>query len=172
MLRSKKMLIRKAAIKDAAAIAKIYNYYIKHTPITFEIKTIKTAEIAKRMKGHSKKYIWLVGVVDGVIIGYAYSSEFQERAAYKHSQELTVYLHKDHFGKGYGTLLYKKLIALVKKTDCAVMIGGIGLPNKGSVRLHEKLGFKKVAHFKKVGRKFGKWIDVGYWEKVLRRSSV
>jgi len=161
------MLIRKATKNDAAAITGIYNYYIKNTPITFEIKTIRPSEIARRMKGQFKKFPWLVGVVEGKIVGYAYATEFQDREAYKYSKELTVYLHKEHLGCGYGTLLYKKLISILKKTDCAVIIGGIALPNKVSVKLHEKLGFKKVAHFKKVGRKFNKWIDVGYWEKTL-----
>ena len=161
------MLIRNARKRDSSAIAKIYNYYIENTPITFEIKKIKPSEIAKRMKGNSKEFPWIVGLVDGIVIGYAYASEFQERAAYKHSKELTVYIHKNHQGRGYGKMLYKKLISMLKKTDCAVMIGGIALPNKASVRLHEKLGFKKAAHFKKVGRKFGKWIDVGYWERIF-----
>ncbi len=161
------MFIRKAEKRDAAAITKIYNYYIKNTPVTFELKAIRPAEIAKRMKGSSREFPWIVGLVDGIVIGYAYASEFQERAAYKHSKELTVYLHKDYFGRGYGNRLYKKLISMLKKADCAVMIGGIALPNKASVKLHEKLGFRKVAHFKKVGRKFGKWIDVGYWERIL-----
>ncbi len=161
------MLIRNATKKDADSITKIYNHYIKNTPITFEIETLKPAEIAKRINVRSKRFPWLVGLVEGEIIGYAYASEFQERAAYRHSRELTVYLHKDHLGRGYGKILYGSLIAKLKNTDCAVMIGGIALPNKVSVGLHEKLGFKKVAHFKKVGWKFNKWIDVGYWEKIL-----
>ncbi|MEI7904425.1 MAG: N-acetyltransferase family protein [Candidatus Firestonebacteria bacterium] len=99
------MLIRKALKKDAPAITEIYNYYIKNTPVTFEVKPLKPAELAKRMDTPYGKYPWIVGVVEGKVIGYAYASEFQERAAYRYTKELTVYLDKDWTGRGYGKAL-------------------------------------------------------------------
>ncbi len=162
------MLIRKATAKDALAISKIYNYYIKNTVITFETKVVQPAEIGRRMKsGSPVKHPWIVGVVDGRVVGYAYSDKFQERDAYRRSVELTVYLDNTLRGHGYGKALYGHLISMLKKTDIAVMIGGIALPNEASVKLHEYFGFKNVAHFKKVGFKLKKWIDVGYWEKIV-----
>lgn len=70
-------------------------------------------------------------------------------------------------GQGYGKALYGHLISMLKKTDVAVMIGGVALPNEASVKLHEYFGFKKVAHFKKAGFKLKKWIDVEYWERIV-----
>ena len=71
-------------------------------------------------------------------------------------------------GKGLGTLLYQALIERLKTLDIHIVLGGITLPNPVSVRLHEKLGFKKVAHFSEVGYKFGRWLDVGFWELKIR----
>ena len=69
--------------------------------------------------------------------------------------------------RGLGSLLYNILLPILKVGGIHAAIGGIALPNEGSVALHEKFGFQKVAHFKEVGFKFGKWIDVGYWQRIL-----
>jgi len=69
-------------------------------------------------------------------------------------------------GKGIGTKLYEKLFKELEQTDVHAIIAGIALPNDASVQLHEKFGFEKVAHFREVGFKFYKWIDVGYWELI------
>ncbi len=100
--------------------------------------------------------------------GYAYASEWKSRCAYRYSVETTVYLHPDARGKGIGTLLYQELIRKLSKLELHAAIGGIALPNDASVALHEKIGFKKAAHFKQVGYKFNKWVDVGYWELILK----
>jgi L-amino acid N-acyltransferase YncA len=104
---------------------------------------------------------------DGGVIGYAYASEWNSRSAYKRSAEITVYLTNGETQRGLGTLLYTELIKQLKSMGCHAIIGGISLPNESSIRLHEKLGLEKVAHFKEVGCKFEKWIDVGYWELVI-----
>lgn len=78
-----------------------------------------------------------------------------------------MYLTKAHVGKGSGSLLYSELLARLASLGAHVAIGGVALPNDASVALHEKLGFRKVAHFEEVGHKFGKWVDVGYWQKRL-----
>ncbi|BAX79424.1 phosphinothricin acetyltransferase [Labilibaculum antarcticum] len=77
------------------------------------------------------------------------------------------FIHLDATGKGIGTKLYQELIERLTKLDLHVAIGGISLPNDESIALHEKFGFEKVAHFKEVGYKFNKWVDVGYWELIL-----
>jgi len=160
-------VIRKATIEDAQAIADIYNYYINHTIITFEEVEVSEAEIAERIQTCQLKYPWLVYEENEKVIGYAYAGEWKSRCSYKYSVESSVYLDVDAQGKGIGTALYNALLEELKELNIHAVIGGISLPNKASVRLHEKFGFEKVAHFKEVGFKFNQWVDVGYWELIF-----
>ena len=86
---------------------------------------------------------------------------------YRYSAETTVYLKPQSTNKGIGTALYKSLIEEMKALQVHSLIGGIALPNNGSIALHEKLNFKKVAHFTEVGFKLNKWVDVAYWQLLL-----
>jgi len=83
------------------------------------------------------------------------------------SVESTVYVAASHEGRGIGTALYTALLADLRARGMHMVVGGIALPNDGSVKLHEKFGFKKVAHFEHAGTKFDRWIDVGYWQLFL-----
>lgn len=157
-------MIREATFSDAKAIADIYNYYIVNTIITFELDPLPAEEVVKRMEKYREVGPYLVSEEDGEIVGYAYVSKFRERPAYSHSVETSIYLKNGCGGQGLGTRLYSELLSQVVLQYHAI-IGGIALPNEASVRLHERCGFKKVAHFSEVGRKFGKWIDVGFWQK-------
>ena len=157
-------MIREALYSDAATIAEIYNYYILNTVITFEFDPITSQEIESRMEKYKEVGPYLVYEETGEVIGYAYVSKFRERKAYEHSVESTIYLKHGLGGKGVGFKLYSELLSQVSAKYHAT-IGGIALPNDASVRLHEKCGFKKVGHFSEVGKKFGKWIDVGFWQK-------
>ncbi|HEX8606942.1 MAG TPA: GNAT family N-acetyltransferase [Pseudoduganella sp.] len=114
---------------------------------------------------------WLVlETAGGVVAGYAYATRWRVRHAYRFSVETTVYLAHDSTGKGYGTALYTALLQRLREAGCHLAIGGIALPNEASVALHERLGYRKVAHFGEVGRKFDRWIDVGYWELKLQEQ--
>lgn len=153
---------------EAADIAQIYNHYITHTIITFEEEIVSDDVIAERIQEVQLSQLpWLVAEQDGEILGYAYASKWQGRCAYRYSAEVTVYLSPDHVGKGIGFALYSKLLPALKSQGIHVALGGIALPNEASVKLHEKLGFLKVAQFKEVGFKFNRWIDVGYWQRIL-----
>jgi L-amino acid N-acyltransferase YncA len=160
-------MIRSAIPADGAAMADIYNHYILNSAITFEEERIATEQMQERLGQVQRHHPWLVYEDDGSIVGYAYASNWKSRRSYRRSVESTIYLHKDKMGKGFGTHLYAGLIELLKLAGFHAVIGGIALPNEGSVGLHEKLGFAKVAHFKEVGWKFERWIDVGYWELML-----
>jgi len=157
-------MIRKALNSDARTISEIYNYYIIHTSITFEIETITPEDIVNRMEIYRQVGPYLVYEEKGEVLGYAYVSRFRERKAYENSIESTIYLRNGFGGKGMGYKLYSELLSRVSHKYHAI-VGGIALPNDASIRLHEKCGFKKVAHFSEVGRKFEKWIDVGFWQK-------
>ena len=110
---------------------------------------------------------WYVVAAGGKPVGYAYASPWKARPAYRWSAEVTVYLDPTCAGRGLGKRLYGELLAALKSQGMHAAIGGIALPNEPSVGLHEKCGFRKVAHFAEVGFKFGRWIDVGYWERLL-----
>lgn len=163
-------MIRKVELRDAEGIAEIYNHYIRNTIVTFEETTLSTEEMKDRIIAITSKFPWLVYESEGSIKGYAYGCEWKSRSAYKYSLESTVYLKFDETGKGIGSALYKELLELLGALDFHAVIGGISLPNAMSVALHEKFGFKKIAQFKEVGYKFGKWIDVGYWELLLENN--
>jgi phosphinothricin acetyltransferase len=162
------MLVRKADPQDAPAVAAIYNHYISTSHSTFEIEPIDSTEMLRRMEdGWGEGYPFLVCEIDGEITGYAYGHQFRPRRAYKHSIEVSVYIRAGHEGKSIGSVLYKQLFDEIDNGDFHAIIAGISLPNDPSIRLHEKYGFTKVAHFREVGHKFGRWIDVGYWEKII-----
>ena len=160
-------MIRHANLEDAQAICDIYNYYVLNTIVTFEEDIVLADDMADRIKKVSEKYVWLVYEQEGEIIGYAYAGEWKSRCSYRFSVESSVYLKNGFSGKGIGSKLYEALIKNLEKTDIHAVIGGISLPNEGSIALHEKFGFEKIAQFKEVGFKFEKWIDVGYWEKII-----
>ena len=161
------MLIRSCEAKDIPAICDIYNYYINHTIVTFEETPVAVADMASRVESYTLKYPWFVCEVDGAVVGYAYGSTWKERIAYKHTVEVTVYLKNGLFGKGYGKALYSALLDKLRLQGYHVALGCLAIPNEASAGLHEYFGFKKVAHFAEVGRKFNQWIDVGYWQKTL-----
>lgn len=161
-------VIRDAQERDSKALAAIYNHYIRHTVVTFEEVELTSADMAARVhKVAAEGFWWLVAEVEGVVLGYAYATKWQSRAAYRHSVEISVYLHHEHAGKGYGTALYDVLFQRLRAKGLHTVIGGVALPNPASERLHEKFGMTKVAHFREVGNKFGRWIDVGYWQLQL-----
>ena len=162
------MKIRDANKTDASAVAAIYNRYILTTSISFEEAPVPEAEMAQRMADVQAAGLpWLVLEADGAVLGYAYATKWRVRHAYRFSVESSVYLDHEKAGQGYGTALYHALLAKLRASDYHLVIGGIALPNPASVALHEKMGFEKVAHFKEVGYKFGRWVDVGYWQLSL-----
>ena len=160
--------VRPAEPSDSTAIAAIYNHYVEHTVITFEEEPIDAGEMARRMDdARSALLPWVVAEERGELIGYAYAHAWKTRTAYRFSVEITVYVARDHTGRGIGSLLYGQLFPLLQTRGIHVVIGGIALPNAASVALHEKFGLKRVAQFPEVGFKFNRWVDVGYWQRTL-----
>lgn len=163
--------IRTAREGDAAAVAGIYNRYVIDTHMTFETATVSEGEIARRMSAVSADHLpWLVAVAFGSTIGYAYAAVWNRRMAYRHTVESTIYMDPGHTGKGIGFRLYRQLMEKLCGLPVQAVVAGIALPNEQSVRLHEALGFTKVAHFEQVGYKLDRWIDVGYWELLLQSA--
>jgi L-amino acid N-acyltransferase YncA len=161
------MNIRPVNLADAGQIAEIYNYYIRNTPQTFETEPLSADEMRARIAEVSEDYPYLVAEENGEVFGYSYATQFKLRQAYAYSAEVSIYVKSDAKHMGIGTELYEKLFDELAETDIHAIIAGISLPNEASVRFHEKLGLSKVAHFREVGYKLGRWIDVGYWELIM-----
>lgn len=160
-------MIREVRISDAAPICDIYNEYIRTTTATFEVTAVSTEEMVRRIETITADYPWLVCEDKGVVVGYTYARKWRERASYRRTIETGTYLDGKFTGKGFGTLLKRALLDELKVRGFHAVISGIALPNPASVALCEKFGFDKVAHFKEVGYKFDRWIDVGYWQLIL-----
>ena len=158
------VIIRPVLPHDASEIADIYNYYIVHTVVTFELSPLSAEEMSTRIKRISIQFPFLVAVQNNAIIGYAYADTWKQRAAYDYSAETSIYLKPGLEGLGIGTALYAQLLDRLKATSIKTAIGGISLPNQTSIALHEKLGFKKIGEFERVGYKLEQWINVGYWQ--------
>jgi phosphinothricin acetyltransferase len=149
-------------------MARIYNQYIRETVITFEETDVCAATMQERLRETLDTSLpWLVAEEAGDVIGFAYAHKWKVRAAYRFAVETTIYLDHRKTGRGLGPQLYDGLFRPLRTKRVHAVIGGIALPNDASVALHEGLGFSKVAHFKEVGFKFGRWVDVGYWEMLL-----
>jgi len=160
-------MIRTCAAGDAAAIAEIYNHYVRETVVTFEEAPVAVEEMARRIADVGARFPWLVWDDGGAAAGWAYATAWKTRSAYRFSVETTVYVAASHQGRGLGAALYGELIAELRARKLHSAVGGIALPNPASIALHEKLGFKKIAQFAQIGRKLDRWIDVGYWQLIL-----
>lgn len=160
-------MIREVITEDIKQICEIYNYYIGNTIVTFDEEPISYDEMKKRVDEITTSFPFFVYIEDQGVIGYSYARNWKGRGAYRHTVESTIYLNHKSLGKGIGTLLYSTLLKELKNRKFHVVMAGIALPNEKSRHLHEKLGFKKVAHLNEVGYKFNRWIDVGYWELIL-----
>ena len=160
--------VRDATSDDADAVAAIYDHYVLGTVVTFEEATVPGAVMGERIAAvQSAGLPWLVAVEDGRVAGYAYASRWNLRSAYRHTVECTAYLDPDATGRGLGTRLYEELFARLRRLDVHAVIGVIALPNPASVALHERFGLSRAGLFREVGRKFGAWVDVGYWQGTL-----
>lgn len=159
--------LRTAGPSDAASIQAIYAPVVETTPISFEEVAPSVAEMAARIERFLDGYPVLVAERDGVVQGYAYGSRHRERAAYRLSCDVTVYVSEAARGQGVGRRLYEALLADLAARGYHAAFAAITLPNAASVALHEAVGFTHVGVYREVGFKFGRWHDVGWWQRLL-----
>jgi len=160
-------MLRNVRPDDAPAVADIYNHYILNSPATFEEVPVSPDEMRQRILETTRAYPWLVCEEDGKLLGYCYGRKWRERAAYHHSVEVSTYLDPAAVGKGRGSALLDAILVELRRRGFHCVMGGVSLPNDASVALLQKFGLRQVAHFKEVGYKFDRWIDVGYWQLLL-----
>lgn len=167
--------IKIASPSDAEAILNIYAPYIKNTAITFEYEVPSVEEFRKRIIHTLKRFPYLLALKGEEIIGYAYAGPLHVRAAYAWSVETSIYVKKDHKGKGMGRALYEAMEYVLKKQNVINSNACIAYPEKedqfltrDSVKFHSRLGYQKVAEFHQCAYKFGNWYNMVWMEKFLR----
>ena len=162
------VLIRLTQDEDAAALAAIYRPYVEDSRVSFEERAPTAAEMAERLRGERPGFHpWLVAEENGAVFGYAASSPFRARPAYRWSVETGIYLAAEAQGRGIGRALLEKLIGLLERQGYVAAIGAIALPNPASVALHERLGFVHCGTYRGTGFKMGEWLSVGLWQRDL-----
>ncbi len=161
--------IRRAERVDLPALLEIYNHYVLNTHITFDV-TPRSLEQREEWFSHFDsrgRYQCFVAVARDSVIGWASSHPFKERAAYDTSVETSIYLAPHAGGKGIGRRLYGTLLEALSHEDVHRAFGGIAQPNDASVALHELLGYSHVGTYEEVGRKFGRFWDVAWYQKAM-----
>ena len=156
--------------RDAAGILAVYAPYIRETAVTFETEVPAPDAFTARVAGICADFPYLVLEVDGELAGYAYAHRQAERAAYAWNAELSIYLAGKWCGKGLGAPLYRLLESLLAMQGYVNLYGVITASNAGSIRLHEKLGYRQTGLHEKTGWKFGQWHDVAWLHKRVREG--
>jgi phosphinothricin acetyltransferase len=171
-MKQARLTVRAASEADLIAINDIYNHYVMHAHFTFDIEPIPI-EARREWFSHYNsvgRHRLLVAVSDEAVVGFASSGRFRPKPAYEASVETSVYLAPDMVARGAGARLYEQLFKRLESEDVHRAYAGIALPNPASIALHERFGFKRVAHFTEQGRKFGRYWDVDWYEKPLGRD--
>ncbi|MGW2826222.1 N-acetyltransferase family protein [Streptomyces sp. NPDC001443] len=167
--------VRPGIESDLEALTALYNHYVRETPITFDTAVFTPEErrpwlLSHPEDGPHRLMVATSGAPKGIsqeILGYATSSPYRAKAAYSTSVEVTVYVAPGAGGRGVGTLLYEALFEALAGEDLHRAYAGIAQPNEASVRLHGRFGFRHVGTYREVGRKFGRYWDVAWYEKDL-----
>lgn len=158
---------REMQIEHLPSVLEIYNYYVINTTATFHAHTLTIDEMKELVFFDNPKYRTFVIVDNGVICGYVILTQHKKREAYDGTAEVTVYLRHDYVGKGVGSLAVKFIEQYASTKELHVLIAGICGENSKSINLFERNGYMKCAHYKEVGKKFGKLLDVVAYQKIL-----
>ncbi len=149
--------------RDAAAIAAIYEPAVRTSLATFEEVPPDADEMARRISAVLARAPWLAAEADGTVIGYAYATNHRERAGYRWSVDISVYVDAAHHGRGIGRALYGELLKRLRDQGFVNVYAGIALPNPASVALHEGLGMRRIGIYERVGWKLDRWVDVAWY---------
>ena len=160
------MHVREATKQDLSAIADIYAHEVRTAVSTFDLEPPGEDYWRAKLDSREPGDHLLVAEADG-ILGYAYSSSYRPRPAYRHTRETSVYLADGARGRGLGRTLYDVLLPRLRADEVHAVVALIALPNPASIALHQALGFEEVGVLHEVGRKFGRWIDTAWWQLRL-----
>jgi len=163
------MRIEPACASDVAEIAAIYAHHVIHGTASYEIAPPDEAEMAARLaKVQTAGWSWLVARgEDDEVLGFAYFTQFRDRAAYRFVCENSVYVRDDKRGQGIGRALLALLIVAAERAGFRQMIAVIGGSEPASRRLHGACGFAEAGRLHAIGRKHGRWLDTLYMQRSL-----
>lgn len=155
--------------RHAMAILDIFNEAIVNSTALYDYKPRPPESMVGWFDTKTKGGFPVIGVEDdnGQLLAFGSYGTFRAWPAFKYTVEHSIYVHKDHRGKGLGNIVMKALIAAARQNDVHAMMGGIDASNSGSIALHERLGFKHVATLPEVGYKFGRWLDLSFYQLLL-----
>jgi phosphinothricin acetyltransferase len=161
-------IVRYAAPEDLPALTAIYNHYVVNTATTFDIEPLAVEQRAEWFSHYasSGRHRLLVAERDGEVAGYCSTSQFRTKRAYDTTVEMTVLCAPQWIGHRIGHALYNRIFDELRGEDIHAFIASITLPNRGSIELHERFGFTSTATFHDVGRKFGRYHDVVWMERI------
>jgi L-amino acid N-acyltransferase YncA len=165
--------VRKAIEKDLAEMLVIYNDIILNTTAVYDYKP-HTIEMRQQWFATKQEQGFPVFVAEenGRLVGFSSIGPFRAWAAYKYSVENSIYVTAAERGKGIGKLLLQPLIDASEELNMHTIIAGIDATNEASIMLHKKFGFEEVAHFKQVGYKFGRWLDLKFLQLILKTGAT
>ena len=158
------MQIRRASAADLAACAEIYDREAREGHANFDVEPRPMAAWEERLTADDP---FLVAEHEGEVIGHAGATSYRPKPAYRHTRESWVYVAPGHQGLGTGRALYDALLALLADADVHLVVAGVALPNDASLALHRAVGFEEVGTMREVGRKFDRWIDLVWLQKLL-----
>ncbi|WP_244928673.1 GNAT family N-acetyltransferase [Nocardioides sp. W7] len=161
------MLVRPATPADLPAIKAIYDVQVADGISTFDLDPPGLDYWAARLASTEAGDHLLVVEDGGPVLGYAYSSSYRPRPAYRHTRETSVYLDQSALGRGLGRALYDELLRLVRADGMRTVVAVVALPNPGSRALHRACGFEPVGLLREVGFKHDRWIDTEWWQLAL-----
>jgi phosphinothricin acetyltransferase len=159
--------VRDATPADAEACTAIYTPYVTDTSISFETVPPTGAQMAERIAGAQRSHAWLVLDDDGRVVGYAYGGPHKERAAYRWTAEVSVYVEVGRRRSGAGRALYRALFDRLAARGFRTLVAGMTLPNPASEGLHRALGFEPVGVYRRIGWKNGAWHDVAWVQRSI-----
>lgn len=162
--------IRLATAADLPAIDAIYDHYVRTSTCTYQEEPDHPDVRRAWFAAHGERYPVTVIERAGEVLGWASLSPWKERSGYRYTVELSVYLRDDVRGHGLGRRLLADLVERATALGYHAILGGASSEQAASIRMHESLGFTRVAHFLETGFKFGQWLDVVYHEKQLGRG--
>ena len=162
------LLIREVIGADAAAIAAIYGHHVLHGTASYEVDPPSAEEtLAKIGRITGSGWPFIVAEVAGSVAGYAYVTQFRDRAAYRFTCENSIYVHPERIGCGIGKALLQALMDRAAAYGFKTIVAVIGGAEPASIALHNGCGFKEVGRLKGVGFKFGRWLDSVYMQRAL-----
>lgn len=160
------VVIRDATDADLDAVAAIYAHEVATGYATFDTEPPPRSRWEAKLASTHPGDHFLVAVQGGRVMGFAYSGPYRERGAYTNTRETTIYLAPEAAGHGLGRRLYDDLLARLDAAGVRTVLAGVALPNDASEGLHRACGFERLGVMREVGRKFDRWIDVAWWQRM------